>query len=347
MTNLRYHALSNHLISLGNDGKLIEKGKFATTPDDINTKIKHMLESTRTWHKKRVMLYAHGGVVSEADAVKWADKQLKTFLDAEIYPFFFVWHSDPWSTFRSAVRRDIRSWLGFESFEANLQAKINQTSERLASALRHKTWLQMKHNASHATIHPQGGARLLIAELADKILNNTPLELHLTGHSAGGVFHAPLTQLIAASGFISTGQMRGQGGFGLKLKTVNLWAPGCTNEVFTTCYQPYLGNSVERFSLFTLPDQQELAEKMSLIGDLGYQGSILYLVSKAFEPVQDTPILGMAKWIEQDAALKSLLNQLNAWHLSGGPLSSAHTHGAFDDDLLTVTSTIKIMRGEL
>ena len=51
------------------------------------------------------------------------------------------------------------------------------------------------------------------------------IELHLVGHSAGAIFHAPLVQLLTSRGNIKAGALKGVQGFGLPIKTCTLWAP--------------------------------------------------------------------------------------------------------------------------
>lgn len=333
--------LRPHVVSLGNHGELMSSGDFPTRPEEIEYSVQHMLKVTKDWRTRRVMLYAHGGTVDEASATTWASRQLDEFLQAEIYPFFFVWHSDPITIFKNYVSDEVSRRLELESTKFSVQPYVDRFIENVAKQVRNVTWLKMKENATKATTSPEGAARQLALALADKIHNKTPIELHLTGHSAGGVFHAPLTQYL-------TGQGSNSDGLDVTLKTVNLWAPGCTNEVFKTQYQPTIQNgSIERFSLFTLTDAQEVGQKTEFLPIIKYQGSILYLVSKSFEPNPDTPILGMEKWVKQDNDISDFLTRHNAWHISGGKLTNANDHGAFDDDPLTIESTIKIMRGEL
>ena len=51
---------------------------------------------------KRVLLYAHGGLVSEPTAVQHAANTRSAALDAEVHPLNF-WRSDIWSTIRNIL----------------------------------------------------------------------------------------------------------------------------------------------------------------------------------------------------------------------------------------------------
>ena len=77
------------------------------------------------------------------------------------------------------------------------------------------------------------------------------LELHVVGHSAGGIFHAPLVQLLTAKGKIAAGPMKGASGYGLPVASCALWAPACTVDPFKQAYLPAIkGGFVNRFALF-------------------------------------------------------------------------------------------------
>ena len=59
---------------------------------------------TAGWKKKRLLLYAHGGLVSESDALQRVEEYRKPLLDAEVYPVAFVWKTDFWSTLGNILK---------------------------------------------------------------------------------------------------------------------------------------------------------------------------------------------------------------------------------------------------
>ena len=157
-----------------------------------------------------------------------------------------------------------------------------------------------------------GGARLAldyIKALADKYKDE--FEIHIAGHSAGSIFHAPLVQLLTAKGKITEGYLKGNTGFGLTVSSCTLWAPACTVDLFKKCYLPAINdNTINRFALFILNNQAENDDNCGKI----YNKSLLYLVSNAFEKRFRIPlfrpdgesILGMQKFVQKDEELTNL-----------------------------------------
>jgi hypothetical protein len=143
------------------------------------------------------------------------------------------------------------------------------------------------------------------------------------------------------------------GGHDLTLATCTLWAPACTMLLFESAYLPAIQNKrIRDFALYTLTDKAEQDDHCARI----YNKSLLYLVSHAFEKRARVPIfrpegeaiLGMAKFIDQHAALQALLKQKRIhWAQSPNAIpvgeigaARATEHGGFDDDKATVQSTL-------
>jgi hypothetical protein len=119
--------ICSHLIYLTNEGRLKADGSAESTgPSDLERIIYHDLPRvTQDWRNPRVMLYAHGGVISAADAMAYAQSVYPVYLRYEIYPLFFIWRSDPRSTFmdiladtweslkrvKGSIADNIRDWL--------------------------------------------------------------------------------------------------------------------------------------------------------------------------------------------------------------------------------------------
>lgn len=335
------HSLSDlkpHIVSLGNNGLLMADGSVGNTQTDLLDKIRRLVERTDGWATRRVMLYAHGGVVGEASAVRWVDENLDAYLNAGIYPLCFIWHSDPWSTFKDAV------WDAFTERSRAIKGFgdiLNRAIEdiiRQSPLIRKASWLEMKDNATKSSLRLDGGARLVLTELAKLHHEGWGFELHLAGHSAGGVFHAPLIQLAHTHGTISGGPADGQTGYGLPVESLTLWAPGCTVDVYRGSYAPALSaKALKRMALFTLTDD---LERKDAVAQLSYGHSILYLVSNGFEGAFETPILGMEKFVTPDIAEVPGMR----WVRSVSKYSKTKTHGGFDDDAQTRRATIEWIR---
>ena len=111
---------------------------------------------------------------------------------------------------------------------------------------------------------------------------------------------------------------------------------------------------------FTLTDRAERDDHCARI----YNKSLLYLVAHAFEAQarswvrsthrEGTPLLGMARFIEANGAIRDLLatDRLD-WiqaPVQGPPAdaangSTATSHGAFDDDAATLQATLARITG--
>jgi hypothetical protein len=196
----------------------------------------------------------------------------------------------------------------------------------------------MKENARLAC-EDGGGADYLAGRIAQLQLDGHPLELHLVGHSAGSILLGRLLPELYA--------------WGLKVKTLTLYAPACTCELFKANYVPYVGQAgcVERLTVFNLNDKHEQDD--SVIGV--YNKSLLYLVSEAFEDQRKVPLLGMDKHLAKDDVTAKLLGpparktRSASIYSTGGPSVTLHSastsHGGFDNDRPTLNSTLRIVRG--
>jgi hypothetical protein len=355
--SLAFHDLRPHVISIGNDGKLRTEGTYGTSAADVEEIVKKDFPRlTKNWPRKRILLYAHGGLVDEGSSVQRVADYRTAMLDAQVYPLAFIWKTDFWTT----VTNILKDALTRRRPEGILDAakdfmldRLDDLLEPLARTLGGKAaWDEMKENALYATVSDDGGARFALEQLAAVVKNDPSVEIHVAGHSAGSIFHAPLIQLLASSGKIASGPLKGKKGLGLKVASCTLWAPACTIDLFKQTYVPLATKGqIERFGLFTLTDEAEKDDHCANT----YHKSLLYLVSNAFENqariplIRDgEPILGMEKFIRTDAALSNLFKSPSAhWILTpnSGPENSkdasrASCHGDFDDDKYTLRATL-------
>ncbi|WP_020606032.1 C1 family peptidase [Spirosoma spitsbergense] len=352
-----YSDLRPHIVSLGNDGTLEEGGDFGTTTDEVRNIFQvDFPRVTEKWPKKRLLLYAHGGLVDETAAVQRLADYRQTMLDAQVYPISFIWHSDFWSTATNILQDALRKRRPEGILDASLDFmldRLDDALEPLARVLTGKAeWDEMKENALQATVNKNGGVRFVLEELS-KLATDPTVEIHVVGHSAGSTFHAPLVRLLTAKGEITSGYLKGQTGYGLPIESCTLWAPACTIDLFKKAYLEAIKDDlIRRFALFTLTDKAEQDDNCAQI----YHKSLLYLVSNAFEarpriPIfrpEGEPILGMTKFLDDDKELTKLFKSKKAdWILAPNTAlnepknySTAHQHGDFDDDKPTVKATL-------
>lgn len=376
--------LRPHIVSLGNDGALRQSGRFGNTVDDIrNLMRRDIRDATRGWKKKRVLLYAHGGLVPEAAAIQRIADYRETLLPQQIYPVSFIWKTDFWTTLGNLLRDSAqpRSEGFFGKARDLLLDRLDDTLEPLARLAGGKAlWDEMKENATLATasvarggagnLVESGGAALTARLLHEWMQDDPSVEVHIAAHSAGSILMAPLLQLLTSSGQIIGGPAHGMLGMGAKVASVNLWAPAISMDDFLMSYVPVLeAGGVDRTCLFTLTDKAEQDDNCARI----YNKSLLYLVAHAFEQQarswidrrlsQGTPIAGMARFIVakqvQDQAFGiERLHKLRKdgrvdWVQSpndrpdGDPdAAKATSHGDFDDDAATLQATVARILGK-
>ncbi|HEX2009639.1 MAG TPA: C1 family peptidase [Roseateles sp.] len=339
-TKVSHAGLRPHVVSVGNEGLLRPGGEYGMTEAELAAVFRQDLRQTiAPWPKKRVLLYAHGGLVSEGAALQRLAEYQPALLSGGVYPLAFIWKSDYWSTvtniLQDAVRRR-RPEGAFDAAKDFLLDRLDDLLEPVARGLTGKAaWDEMKENALAAS-RPGGAARLVLKHLTALAKEEPALEIHLVAHSAGAILLAPLVGLLGQAG--------------LKISSCTLWAPACTVELFKSSYLPAISASViQDFAVYALDDQTEQDDHCARL----YNKSLLYLVSNAFEArqrvpgVQDgTPILGLQRCIQADAQLAKLFASKKARLVlapdqAGGaePLSRAQHHGDFDDDAATVKST--------
>lgn len=336
--------IRRHLVSIGNNGALSPGGAFGTDRGDVEEIFGRDFPAiTGNWSKKRLLLYAHGGLVDEKAAVQRVAEYRTQLLKAEIYPLAFIWHSDLYSSITNVLQdalRRRRSEGFIDDTKDFMLDRLDDALEPVARCAGKPVWAEMKQNALAACGKEQGGARVTL-DLLDKLPRD--VEIHVVGHSAGAIFHAPIVEMLAK--------------MGRKIKTCTLWAPACSTALFKQSYLPSIENgNIGRFTLFTLNDEAEQCDNCARI----YNKSLLYLVSNAFENRpripkfrSGEPLLGLERSIRDDSRLRDLFAGKGAdWIIAPNndkqamrSYSTARRHGDFDDDKATVKATLARMLG--
>ncbi len=356
------HELRPHIVSIGNDGALRNNGPFATNEKEVQSIFaKDIRDQLRSWKgKRRILLHAHGGLVSEASAIQRVSEFRPALLENQIFPISFIWKTDYLTTVRNILRDAFQRRKPEGILDSSKDFLLDRADDALEPLARkisgRQVWEEMKENAVAATMRKNGGARKVALELA-KLLNEPEFadtEIHVTSHSAGAIFMGPLVKFLASKpGAAKVGVT----GLGLPIHTCTLWAPACTIEFFKQNYGPVL-SQIADLALFTLTDEAEKDDDCAKI----YHKSLLYLVSNACEEVPrvpllspGTPILGMEKWLRElgdpkskkrDAVFAAMLAKIerirtpNTESPATGRGSTASHHVDFDNDDATVKSTL-------
>jgi len=336
-----YADLRPHVVSVGNDGRLEPGGDYGTTERELAQVFESDIpRAIGEWPRQRLLLYAHGGLVSERAAVQRLAEYRPPLLAARVWPLAFVWRTDTWTTIANVLQDAVRRRRPEGVLDAAQDFMLDRLDDLLEPLARQLTgkaaWNEMKENALAAS-RAGGAARRVLEHVVRLKERFKDLEIHFVAHSAGSILLAPLVKLLAEHGIAA--------------RTCALWAPACTVDLFKESYLRAIeAGTIERFAVFALADAAERDDHCAHI----YNKSLLYLVSNAFEHTariplarDGVPLLGMEKFVRADRTLARLFESGRA-DLIVAPnnepagsdrASQARRHNDFDDDERTVAAT--------
>jgi len=336
--SLRDREIAPFVIDMENNGRLSGSGKFRTREADLEALLTIHLDQARRRFGLApddpvdVALYAHGGLTGEDAAAETAARWIPALYDAGIFPVFFMWETDLWSTLKNRLADRIhgepRRTGGFRDA---LNRWWNQRVEQGLAAPGSAIWAEMKQNAEAISANAASGARIL-HRLSRRVagFDEGRIRLHLIGHSAGSIVHCHLASRLAAAG----------GGW--RFATVQFMAPAVRVDTFEATLLPLIrSGAVERYAQYHLTDAAEQQDP-TCRPLLGYGRSLLYLVSESFERGRRTPILGLERHFA--AVDRRGTGARIAALASPGAESASTTHGGFDDDPMTMASIIAAIR---
>ena len=358
-----------HSIVLGNDGRVARY----LTEDEPSRKLQQQafalpdlwFRSQPAQAKKRLVLYVHGGLNSEADAIKRARAMGRFFLGNGCYPLFLVWKTGLFESIGDIVgdafhgqpqRAGASEWLS-EKTDVIVEKTIGRPAAR-------PIWSEMKENAGLAFEARRGGDVLVDALETLAGTWGAQFELHVVGHSAGS---------IALGHLLSSLRARKPPALAPKtladfVTSAHLYAPACTVD-FANRHYALDAALMGKLFVDILSDKTERDDNVVQI----YRKSLLYFVSNALEADLRTPILGMARIGDQnDAGWDGSSNTgeaLARWREAAGsaglkqrttfvdesrittaltaegPVLSPAAHGGFDNDIIVVGRTLERITG--
>ena len=245
----------------------------------------------RAQRSRKLLVYVHGGLNSEAAALARARQLAPHALEQGIYPLFLAWRTGPLETVGDLLEETLaratgstgephappvpatgRDWLG----------QLSERTDRLLEALLRPPglalWGQIKLNAERASHHPEGGVRTLVAQWR-ALHAQLPggLELHLAGHSAGAIVIGAMLGVLREAH--------------LRVRTLRLLAPACTTRFALDTYAAAVRDGTldaRHWHVHQLSHANELRDHVG-----PYRKSLLLLVSRALEDAHKTPLLGL------------------------------------------------------
>ena len=360
-------AAYEHSVVIGNDGRISRY----LTQDELSRSLQYQActlpdrwfradAAGNAAPRKRLVIYAHGGLNSEEDAIARARAMGRFFTGNGCYPLFLVWKTGLLESLADAVQDVFRAappragGLADKFVEAT-DLLVERTLGRGPGRL---VWSEMKENAQFSCSTSRACDFLAQALQGLKATWGNALEIHLVGHSAGSIILGYLLEVLAARGLDAS------------IAGAHLYAPACTVQFANRYYAPH-AKLMDKLWLDVLADAQERDDNVAGL----YRKSLLYLVSNALEPDVRTPLLGMdvsrqadyAGWdgsstsgealgswrsAAESAGLAQRTNVVSAAHVpvavdaKGAPLATTRaTHGSFDNNIEVVRATLQRITG--
>jgi len=336
-TNAKWDRLRPHVVNL-TKGRLSQSGEFDMPADAIDNIVAAIDQYARSVANPRVMMHAHGGLVSETTALSYALAAYQWWLDQDVFPIYFIWETSTFEIIKQqlGLSRGLGDWW-------------DRRFERIARPIGKPLWSDMKESALLASspdaADGEAGGAWKFAQALAPLINNPPggkrIALHTVGHSAGAIFHAHYIPALIDRG--------------LKIDSLAYLAPAVRIDLFKDqLLGPITDGSVSRFEMYTMDEEAEKDDDLiKPIGVPVYGKSLLYLIAGAFEPEEDADVLGLDERIRNDATVMALFkppasHRLEFSHARGkphNPATKARKHGCFDNDDATMQSVFTTITG--
>lgn len=327
------HEVSPFVVDMENEGRLSNCGRFRTNADDLRLLLEHhLMVAAERWKRGPkdsidVAIYAHGGLTDEDAAAKAARAWVPHLYSHQVFPIFLMWETGARKTisgiFEDVTRgeADIVAGPRWQRFKQRVEEWKDERLEGLARPLGKKLWGEMKQNASALSGARNSGVIQLFEQFRDIPRDRFPrIRLHLIGHSAGGIVHSWLGQRALQQGF--------------DVRTISLLAPAVRIDTFDANLGQSIAERKIRVLVSNLTDAAERGD--STCSPYGH--SLLYLVSRAFEDHEETPLLGMEKHLIPALATHAwggMVRQLPSPGrviAEGSAATRSISHGGMDDD---------------
>lgn len=290
----------DHVISVGNDGRM---SRYLTTDERTRNLSYQVSVLPDQWFraqapqgKKRLIVYVHGGLNSEADGLKRA-RILGRLCEANgCYPLFVVWHTG----LLESIRYYLEDWRAGRPAAAGITEWATERTDALIESTIGRTvvralWSEMKENAGYAWQATRAGDLLARALGELQALWGDELEIHLMGHSAGSIWLGHMLTWMA-----KVQATPGAPSLREAVAGIHLYAPACTVDFANRHFAEKA--LLAKTHVAVLSDSRERDDNTAYI----YRKSLLYLVSNALEQDRRTPLLGLERALTGD-------NDLNSW----------------------------------
>jgi len=357
-----------HSVVLGNDGRV---EKYLTQDEHTRSLAYQVGVLPTTFFReqgdkgpKRLVLYAHGGLNSEGDAIERARAMGRYFLGNGCYPLFLVWKTGLKESIQDILQdRKQKLPAGASLMDRAADAWDQMIERNIGRPFVRPVWSEMKENAALAYQPMRGGDLLAHALVSLMELWGDQLEIHLVGHSAGSITLGHLLSNLGAQEPVKGRPVLDW------VRGVHLYAPACT-VAFANQHYASKPEVMDRLHVSLLSDELETDDNTVGI----YRKSLLCLVANSLENDLRTPILGMERGFrgqekgwdgssptvtalstwraaaathQLETRLTVLMEPKVTTHVEGGKRDQiAAAHGSFDNDVGVVTSTLQTIVGK-
>lgn len=356
-----------HSVVLGNDGRvsryLTEDEQPRKLQQQVYTLPDAWFRARNSKEPKRLVLYVHGGLNSEDDAIKRVSAMGRFFIGNGCYPIFLVWKTGLFESVGNIISDRVRQEPGLAGGlrEAITDAMDRVVEKTIGRPLARPLWSEMKENAQLAFAPRHGGELLLDSLQALAGSWGEQFELHMIGHSAGAI---ALGHLLRAREQRQRDSRDDR--LGGRLASIHLYAPACSVAFANTHY----ASVMQQLHLNVLSDEVERRDTVTPL----YHKSLLYFVSNALEGDLFTPLLGMERinntsdrgwdgtsdtgealltWRTnaQAAKIKSRTTVISdesirvALAAKDEPVMAPAAHGSFDNNIDVITRTLEHITG--
>jgi len=320
--------IAGHFVHI-DDGKFRERGRYWSTPYDIEQTAKVVAESSKYDH---LLIYAHGGLNAPKQSATRIHAMQEGFKRNRIYPFHVMYDT--------GIAEELKDVLVRKGKAARERVGgFADWADRFLEGLLKKPgtllWEEMKQDAKDAFEENGAGTtclKLFIQHLrAATKKGRRKKKIHLVGHSTGAVLIAHLLRALKSED--------------IKIESCSLMAPACSVNLYHSHYLPSLNGKtklkIKSLHIYNLRDSLEQDDNVMGI----YRKSLLYLVSNSFERMKKRPLLGMEIFA---SGVNSPAGKTNFHYSNGisGSVSRSRSHGGFDNDTYTMNHILNTVLGK-
>jgi pimeloyl-ACP methyl ester carboxylesterase len=316
--------IAGHFVHI-DDGEYMSSGRYWSTADDVEKTAIHVANSSKYKH---ILLYAHGGLNAPKDSARRIAAMKDVYKANGIYPFHVMYDTGIVEEIKDLI---LRKEASASERAGGFSDWVDRFVEGLVRRPGTLLWDEMKQDAQDAFTTEGAGTDALNRFIKHIKKGGRRVNYHLVGHSTGAVLIAHLLQTLRRTS--------------AKFTTCSLMAPACTVDLYQKAYLPVLQKKTRlrlgNMKIYNLKDELELDDNVAKI----YRKSLLYLVSKAFERVDDKPLLGMEIF---ENLVTTINSQPQFIYSNGveGQRTRSTSHGGFDNDIYTMNHILRSVLGE-